>query len=83
MAETRQELRILRDDEVAHITGLSRKTRYSLTARGEFPSPVWITGRTRGYMSDEITAWLESRREQRTTRQAKPWTPEQPQGTTQ
>lgn len=75
MPEPKQALRIMRDDEVAHITGLPRKTRYSMTARGDFPSPVWITGRTRGYMSDEIAAWLESRRDKRSTPQAKPWTP--------
>jgi len=83
MSENTPVLRILRDAEVEHITGLSRDTRYALTTRGEFPSPVWITSRTRGYLSDEIDAWLESRRDKRTTRQVKPWTPEASRGTTQ
>jgi len=81
MEEAPNTLRILKDDEVARITGLSRETRYSMTARGDFPSPVWLTGRTRGYMSDEIDAWMESRRDKRSIRQVKPWTPDtRPQG---
>lgn len=83
MAEVTNELRIMRDAEVERITGLSRDTRYSLTARGDFPSPVWITSRTRGYLSDEIDAWLESRRDKRSIRQVKPWTPENSRGAAQ
>lgn len=83
MAEATNELRIMSDDEVARITGLSRGTRYTLTARGEFPSPVWITSRTRGYLSDEVYAWLENCRDKRTTRQVKPWTPEISRGAAQ
>lgn len=75
MTEATNELRIMRDDEVANITGLCRATRYSMTARGDFPSPVWITGRTRGYLSDEIYAWLEGRRDKRSIPQARPWIP--------
>lgn len=82
MSEAYPKTRILKDDEVEHITGLGRKTRHTLTARGDFPSPVWITGRTRGYMSDEIDSWLESRRDKRSIPQAKPWTPETPIGAT-
>lgn len=75
MKENNDALRIMRDDEVERITGLCRETRYGMTARGDFPSPVWITGRTRGYMSDEIDGWLEGRRNKRTIPQAKPWKP--------
>lgn len=76
-------IRIMSDREVEHLTSLKRNTRYSMTARGDFPAPVWITGRTRGYMSDEVYAWLEERREKRSIRQVRPWTPENSRGAAQ
>lgn len=82
MAEAKRMVRIMKDDEVTRITALPRNTRYDMTARGEFPAPVWVTRRTRGYMSDEIEAWLESRRQRRSIAQAKPWRPETAQGAT-
>lgn len=66
-------VRILKDPEVKHFTGLSRRTRDDLSKAGEFPPPVWISKRSRGYLSDEIEAWIESRRDNRTTHQEKPW----------
>jgi len=80
--EKKAPLRIMRDAEVTHVTGLGNKTRYSMTKRGDFPSPVWITGRSkggaRGYLSDDIEAWLESRRDKKSIQQDRPWTPENP-----
>lgn len=75
MCSEEPQIRIMKDAEVEEITSLSRTTRQSLTRRGEFPSPVWITGRTRGYLSDEIDAWMNERRDMRSIRQDKPWKP--------
>lgn len=84
MCSKKQQVRIMKDAEVEEITSLSRQTRRNLTQRGKFPSPVWITGRTRGYLSDEIFAWLDERRDMRTIPQQKPWIPQvQQAGATQ
>lgn len=82
MADAQRMPTILRDREVARMTGIPRSTRYDMCRRGDFPAPVWITTRTRGYMSDEVEAWLESRRQRRSIPQAKPWKPEATQGAT-
>lgn len=76
MCNAKPQVRIMKDAEVEEITSLSRPTRQSLTRRGEFPSPVWITRRTRGYLSDEIFAWLSERRDKRSIHQEKPWIPQ-------
>lgn len=76
MCEENTQVRIMKDAEVEQITSLSRNTRQALSKRGEFPSPVWITRRTRGYMSDEISAWLAERRGKRSIPQEKPWVPQ-------
>lgn len=76
MCSATPRIRIMKDAEVEEITSLSRQTRQSLTRRGEFPSPVWITGRTRGYLSDEISAWMDERRDMRSIPQQKPWIPQ-------
>lgn len=81
--------RILRESEVEEITGISRNSRYRMSVSGEFPAPVWIIppkkgGKrgARGYMSDEIEAWIESRRDKRSIRQEKPWKPDITKGAT-
>lgn len=76
MDEASNELRIMRTEEVAQTLGISIETLRGMAARGEFPAPVFVTRRVRGWMSDEVTAWLESRRSHRTIRQVRPWTPE-------
>lgn len=59
--------RIMREHEVKRITGLARSTRNDLVARGDFPIPVDLgSPRLRGWFSDEIYSWLESRRAART-----------------
>lgn len=75
MAEKTRTPTILRDAEVERMVGIPRSTRYDMTRRGDFPAPVWITPKTRGYMSDEIEAWIEGRRQKRSIPQSKPWTP--------
>lgn len=76
MREEKQQVRIMKDAEVEQITSLSRNTRQALSRRGKFPSPVWITGRTRGYLSDEIDAWMADRRDKRSIPQETPWIPQ-------
>lgn len=75
MAEAQKAPTILREHDVAHMTGLPRSTRYLLIKNGEFPAPVALGSRVSGWMSDEIQAWIDSRRENRSIKQGKPWTP--------
>lgn len=59
--------RVLREAEVAKVTGLSRWTRRRLIARGEFPPSVRLTqtGSARGWLYSDIQAWLRQRIAQR------------------
>ena len=54
-------IRILRLPEVRKLTGLSRASVYRLEGLGEFPRRVRISERARGWLADEIQAWVESR----------------------
>ncbi len=59
--------RLVRDEECREITGLSRATRRKLTERGEFPSPVLLSGKagTHGariaWRLSELLAWIGAR----------------------
>lgn len=83
MAENSRVPTILREAVVRQMTGLPKSTLYDMTRRGDFPAPVLLgSGRARGYLSDEIEAWIESRRERRSIVQKNPWRPERCQGVT-
>lgn len=68
--------RILRVAAVAAMTGLSRATLYREISHGRFPRPVPLTGdvarnpedadntgRAVGWLSTEVIAWIEGRRQ--------------------
>jgi prophage regulatory protein len=53
--------RLLRREEVEHVTGLSRSTIYDAMAAGRFPRPVPLTATARAWPEDEILAWIAGR----------------------
>jgi predicted DNA-binding transcriptional regulator AlpA len=55
--------RILGISEVCHLTGRSRSTvrRYVADPDLNFPPPVRVGHRDRGWFSDEVAAWIDSR----------------------
>lgn len=55
------EPQILRLNEVKEQTRLSKATIYRMLARGEFPRPISLTDRLRGWRRADIDNWLESR----------------------
>ena len=54
-------VRFLRWPEVQRRVGVSRSTVWRLTRRGLFPRPVLIGLQAKGWRSDEIDTWVESR----------------------
>lgn len=81
MEDAAQRTTILREPEVARITGLTRKARWAMAKRGEFPSPIWLTSKATGWLSDEIDAWIQERAQHRSVAQDKPWRPQAQGGT--
>lgn len=55
------EVTILRLPEVLAAVKLSKSTVYAMMTRGEFPAPVRLSVRARGWRADDISAWLEGR----------------------
>ena len=58
-------MKILREREVKHLTGLSRVTQWRLERRGLFPKKVRLTERCVGWAEAEVMDWLKSRAEAR------------------
>lgn len=56
---------ILREQQVAQLTGLSRQTRWRMVKHGRFPKPVRLTGRSSGWLRSEVDAWIKARADQR------------------
>ena len=54
--------RILRLRDVENQTGLKKSQIYSLMREGDFPSPIPISQRARGWASSEIAEWIEGRK---------------------
>jgi prophage regulatory protein len=54
--------RILREAEVARVTGLSRVTRWRHVRTGRFPAPIVLGERAIGWRASAVQAWIESRR---------------------
>jgi prophage regulatory protein len=55
------QIKILRVRDVCAHTGLSRTTMYRLVRHGEFPQPIRLTVRTKGWLADEVDAWIAER----------------------
>ena len=45
--------------------GVSRTTRWRMVQAGNFPRPVCITQRNRGYLLKSVEAWMKARIEGR------------------
>lgn len=54
--------RMLRELDVARMTGLGRTTRYEMERRGEFPARRQITPGAVGWLESELLDWLLSRK---------------------
>lgn len=52
---------IIRLPEVIAKTGLSRSTIYFQISKGDFPKGVPIGDHARGWLNQEIEAWIEAR----------------------
>lgn len=61
--------KLLRLNDVKAATGLGRTSLYDLMARGEFPRPVPLSARARGWLESEVRAWQDSRVASRDRRQ--------------
>jgi prophage regulatory protein len=55
------QITLLRLPAVLALTGLKKTTLYALIKRGEFPSPISLTKRTKAWPSNEIYGWIDSR----------------------
>lgn len=54
-------VKLLRNNDVLSITGVSYPTILRLEAAGLFPRRIPITERTTGWASDEVQAWVDAR----------------------
>lgn len=56
-----EDLRVLRLEEVKQIVGVSRSTIYSWMKDGHFPESVSLGPRSVGWLSSDISAWIQHR----------------------
>jgi prophage regulatory protein len=54
-------MRFIRPGEVVKMIGVSRTTLWRMVRDGLFPSPIRITTRNRGYVLDDVEAWMRAR----------------------
>lgn len=54
--------RVLRLAQVEAVTALRKTKLYELMKAGEFPRPIPLSNRARGWLADEVVAWIDSRR---------------------
>ena len=67
--------RLMAEQEVEDITGIPRGTRAYMSKKGIFPAPVIVSYRKTDYFEDEINAWLEACRKNRSIKAETPWCP--------
>ena len=53
--------RIIRMPELLDRTGLCKAQIYNMVGRDEFPAPVKLGARARGWLESELTEWMRSR----------------------
>lgn len=53
--------RVLRRREVEQRVGMARSSLYAAVARGEFPRPVKLGGRSVAWIEREIAEWIAAR----------------------
>ncbi len=54
-------MKILKQKEVVHMTGLSRVTIWRLEQRGEFPEKIALSPNRVGWLENEVSDWVTSR----------------------
>jgi prophage regulatory protein len=54
-------MRFIRPAEVLRMIGVSRTTLWRMVQAGTFPAPVRITDRSRGYVLEDVEAWMLAR----------------------
>lgn len=58
-------LRVIKIQDVCYKTAVSRTTLWRLCKAGDFPRPIHLGGRIKGFLEHEIDAWLEKQAGQR------------------
>lgn len=58
-------MRVLTLSEVRTLTGLGKSTVYDLIRENDFPAPIRLTLRKRGWILREVELWLEDKRAER------------------
>ncbi|MEI8715650.1 helix-turn-helix transcriptional regulator [Mesorhizobium sp. ISC11] len=58
-------MQIIAIKEVCKRVGISRTTVWQLTKDGKFPRLVKITPKRKGYVAEEIDAWIKARIDER------------------
>jgi len=53
--------RVLKRKEASKYTGVASSTMYTLMAKGLFPEPIRLTGRSVAWLVTELDAWLDER----------------------
>lgn len=53
--------RIMRQDEVERITGLSRTTIWRMERRGDFPERRQLAPNAVGWLAEEVEEWIRER----------------------
>lgn len=56
---------IYRERDLGHLTSLSRKAREDAMRAGQFPRPIPLSTRARGWLVSEVHDWLEARKAER------------------
>ena len=59
--EVMSNIRVLRMPKVEDKTGLKRSKIYELLADGRFPKSLQLSGRSRGWLEEEIDFWIAQR----------------------
>jgi prophage regulatory protein len=52
---------ILRIGDVVRSTKLSKSTIFRLVTLGEFPQPIILSERTKGWLASDIDKWIKER----------------------
>jgi predicted DNA-binding transcriptional regulator AlpA len=61
---------VAREPQRHQLTGVPTSSWYDLMKRGEAPKPIALGGATRGWLIEELEAWVEQRRRDRDAKAA-------------
>lgn len=57
--------RLIRINEVLHISGLSRSSLYANIQKGDFPAQVKLSKKASAWLYSEVSAWVTARAAER------------------